>query len=81
MEKKKKKGFKFYLVLFIFIGILCFAVATALAMYIDTQNTELTVDAVKEAMEVENFKWYFGGSFLVVLCLLLLMFVFHDFSE
>ena len=73
MEKKKKKGLAFYLVMLIIIAIVCLVGATVISMYIDTKVVEFSEDAIREAVNADKFWTYCGAIFLAILCLWLLV--------
>ncbi len=78
MEEKKKKGAGYYLFIILIIVGLSLVGGIGVSMYIGTKTFEFTPDAIGEAMSSENFVMYCGASFIIILCLVLLMFTRFD---
>lgn len=73
MEKKKKKGFSFYLILIVIFAVISFAGGAVVSIYIETGAFEFTFNAIKNAVMSENYLTYSGACFGILLCLLLLV--------
>ena len=77
-EKKKKKGLSYYLTLLIILAVICIVCGTVVSMYIGDGTVEFTSEAIKEAINSEDYWMYVGGSAALIGCAFILFFTKTD---